>query len=133
MGLSLKILHLVSPYSEAYPLKHNLMHSYGGRNLDNPRRIFDQRLSGARKCEECAFGICTAKWEIFQHPLKLNVNNSIKVIMAACALHNFVRARDGKLKDSPTSHGEICQQEPLTNIEAIYNSNRKTVEFCNTN
>ncbi|GFR96653.1 protein ALP1-like [Elysia marginata] len=101
---------------EAYPLKDNLMRPYGGRNLDNPKRIFNQRLPRARKCVECAFGILTAKWEIFQRPLKLNVNNSIKVIMAACALHNFVRARDGKFKDSPTSHNEISPKTPLTNI-----------------
>ncbi|GFO18877.1 protein antagonist of like heterochromatin protein 1 [Plakobranchus ocellatus] len=111
---------------EAYPLKDNLMRPYGGRNLDNPRRIFNQRLSRARKCVECAFGILTAKWEIFQRPIKLNVNNSIKVIMAACALHNFVRARDGKLKDSPTSPGEISQETPLTNIEAITQTGRRS-------
>ncbi|GFS21046.1 protein ANTAGONIST OF LIKE HETEROCHROMATIN PROTEIN 1 [Elysia marginata] len=109
---------------EAYPLKDNLMRPYGGRNLDNPKRIFNPRLSRARKCVECAFGISTAKWKIFQRPLKLNVNNSIKVIMAACALHNFVRARDGKLKDSATSQNKISPKTPLTNIEALAQTGR---------
>lgn len=104
---------------EAYPLKDNLMRPYGARNLDNSKRIFNQRLSRARKCVECAFGILTAKWEIFQRSLKLNVDNSIKVIMAACALHNFVRARDGKFKDSPVSPDDTPRQPLLTNIEVI--------------
>ena len=105
------------------------MRPYGGRNLDNPKRIFNQRLSRARKCVKCAFGLLAAKWEIFQHPLKLNVTNSIKVIKASCALHNFARARDGKFKDLPTSLGETLRsprQPLLTSIEALTQTGRRS-------
>ena len=105
------------------------MRPYGGSNLDNPKRIFNQRLSSARKCVESAFGTLAAKWEIFQRPLKQNVTNSINVIKASCALYNFVRARDGKFKDLPTSLVEAsrCPRQPLlTNIEAITQTRRRS-------
>lgn len=113
---------------EAYPLKDILMRPYGGRNLDSSKRIFNQRLSRARECVECAFGILAAKWEVFQRPLKLNVSNSVRVVKAACALHNFVRARDGKFSDLPASHRETPTPSVpmLRNIEAIAHSGRSS-------
>lgn len=90
---------------EAYPLKENLMRPYDGRTLNNRRRVFNQRLSRARKVVECAFGILAKKWEIFQQPLRADVENAEKFVKAACALHNFVRTRDGKMQDKPTTTG----------------------------
>nr|CAI5853407.1 unnamed protein product [Callosobruchus analis] len=47
---------------EVYPLKPNIMRPFPSRNLDNKSENFNKRLSRARKCIECAFGIWTGKW-----------------------------------------------------------------------
>lgn len=46
---------------EAYPLKKYLMRPYPRRVLTPKREYFNTRLSTARKCIECAFGILYSK------------------------------------------------------------------------
>ncbi|GFG39557.1 hypothetical protein Cfor_00987 [Coptotermes formosanus] len=54
---------------EAFPLKVNVTRPYPRRMLANKRRMFNYRLARARKILECAFGILTAKFEIFEGPI----------------------------------------------------------------
>jgi len=77
---------------EAFGISTNLMRAYAGRNLSVSKRIFNYRLCRARRYVECSFGILSNKWRIFHRPLNLNVQTAIKT---CCALHNFVRDRDG--------------------------------------
>lgn len=80
---------------EAFRLSPHVLRPYAGRDKDLPqmKRIFNYRLSRARRCIECAFGILTNKWHIFHKPL--SVMNAETIIRACCILHNFVRERDG--------------------------------------
>lgn len=50
---------------EAFALSTNLLRSYGGHNLDVAKKVFNYRLSRARRYVECAFGIMSNKWRIF--------------------------------------------------------------------
>ena len=49
---------------EAYPLRENLLTPCARRSLSNPSRIFNARLSRARKSVECAFGLAKKKIEV---------------------------------------------------------------------
>ncbi|XP_050066448.1 uncharacterized protein LOC126555590 [Aphis gossypii] len=42
---------------EAFRLHTNLLRPYPGRGLTNERRVFNYRLSRARRTVECAFGV----------------------------------------------------------------------------
>lgn len=80
---------------EGFALTPNLLRPYGGTHLNNDKKIFNYRLSRARRYVECAFGILANKWRILHRPIDLNVDTAIKVIKACTVLHNFVREKDG--------------------------------------
>ncbi|CAH1974178.1 unnamed protein product [Acanthoscelides obtectus] len=90
---------LESPYvflgDEAYPLKIHLMRPIPSRNLNDKNEYFNKRLSRARKCIECAFGILYAKWRIFSKPIETNVEHACLIIKTACLLHNVIRDLEG--------------------------------------
>ncbi|XP_064108616.1 uncharacterized protein LOC135216990 [Macrobrachium nipponense] len=80
---------------EAFGLSTHMLCPYGGKNLQHKKKIFNYRLSRARRYIESAFAILTNKWRIFHRPLDLHVENAENIIRACCTLHNFVRERDG--------------------------------------
>ena len=55
---------------------------------------------------ECAFGIVSNKWRIFQRPLNVSPDFAVYIVKACVVLHNFVRERDGyKFEDALTLTG----------------------------
>lgn len=72
-----------------------LMRPYSGKHLNINQRVFNYRLSRARRYVECAFGILANKWRIFHRPLNVKYDFAIDIIKACCVLHNFVISRDG--------------------------------------
>lgn len=91
--------NVVQPYvfvaDEAFALHKNLLRPYPGRGLTDKRRIFNYRLSRARRTVECAFGVLSNKWRVFHTPLLVEPDFANEIIKACCILHNFVRQRDG--------------------------------------
>lgn len=82
---------------EAYPLKTHLLRPFPSRNLDTHKEYFNSRLSRARKCVECAFGIINAKWRILNKPIETNYEHSCIILKAICVLHNIIRDVDGDI------------------------------------
>lgn len=54
---------------EAFALHKNLLRPYPGRGLTDKRRIFNYRLSRARRTVECAFGVLSNKRRVLHTPL----------------------------------------------------------------
>ncbi|KAM4043720.1 uncharacterized protein ACNLHF_013985 [Anomaloglossus baeobatrachus] len=90
---------------EAFQLRREVLRPYPLRVLDNRRRIFNYRLTRARRVVECAFGILTSKWRVMITPLQLSENNVNTIIKACVVLHNFVRKYDN-IEDNITSSME---------------------------
>lgn len=87
----------MAPYcfvgDSAFAMSEHLLKPYPQRNLTHDKRIFNYRLSRARRVVENAFGILAERFRVFKKPITINVNNVQKIVMASCALHNFLRKK----------------------------------------
>lgn len=75
----------------AFPLKPYLMKPYPGNNLTLKQKIFNYRLSRARRIVENAFGILVARFRVFERPIPVCPDKTDKIVKACCALHNWLR------------------------------------------
>lgn len=98
---------------EAFPLLQHLMRPYPSRNISIKEKIYNYRLSCARKTVECTFGIMASKWRIFHRPLDTKLELCDYIVKACCILHNFVRKYDGK--ELPENLGR-CDQSELRSL-----------------
>ncbi|KAM7300574.1 uncharacterized protein ISCGN_016185 [Ixodes scapularis] len=109
---------------EAFPLKTYMMRPFSRKALQKDpapppgadpdaaaaarkaevreQRIFNYRLSRARRVVETAFGILAQKWRILRRPFRANDQNINRIIAACVALHNFM------LKQSAVSAASYC-------------------------
>lgn len=77
----------------ALAINENLLKPYPRRNLTHDQRIFNYRLSRARRIVENAFGILAERFRVLKRPIQINVHNVPKVVMASCALYNYLRKK----------------------------------------
>lgn len=85
----------LTPYvlvaDDAFALTTNCMKPYAGQLSQSPERIFNYRLSRARRVVENAFGIMTSIFRVFGKPMQLKVENAEKITKACTYLHNYLR------------------------------------------
>lgn len=81
---------------DAFGLSKHVMRPYVGKQLCHTKRVFNYRLSRARRYIECTFGILANKWRILHRPLNVNIDFAESIILACCVLHNYVRCKDGR-------------------------------------
>lgn len=79
---------------EAFPLRNWLMRPFPGRELNDNKRIFNYRLSRARRIVENAFGILSAKFRIFRRCIEATPEHATLICQAAVVLHNYLRSWD---------------------------------------
>ena len=75
----------------AFPLKTYMLRPYPGRYLPDNKRIFNYRLSRARRIIENTFGIMATKFRIFRRAIIANPEKVTKITKAACSLHNYLK------------------------------------------
>lgn len=90
------ILPYVIVADEAFALKSYMMRPYSrSQELDRRKKVFNYRLSAARRIVESSFGILVARWRIYRKPIIASITLSKKIIQATCCLHNFIINQEG--------------------------------------
>ena len=76
---------------DAFELSLNCMKPYPSADLTMTQRIFNYRLSRARRIVENAFGILSTRFRILRREIEMEPDNANVVIMACIVLHNYLR------------------------------------------
>lgn len=77
---------------QAFQLSPNIMKPFPGlHDKGSDKRIFNYRLSRARRVSENAFGIMSSSFRVFRKPMILEPDTATKVTLAAIYLHNYLR------------------------------------------
>ena len=79
---------------DAFGLKENMMKPYPSQNRTLEEKVFDYRLSRARRIIENSFGIATARFRIFRRPINAKVSTVKSVTKAVVGLHNFLMKKN---------------------------------------
>nr|CAH7740927.1 unnamed protein product [Callosobruchus chinensis] len=75
---------------DAFPLRPDLMKPFSKHGLSDEEKIFNYRLSRARRVSENAFGILAWRFRVFSRPIELKPDTIDRVVWAACSLHNWL-------------------------------------------
>ncbi|KAH7693745.1 nuclease HARBI1-like protein [Aphelenchoides avenae] len=78
----------------AFPLTTHIMKPLPGNNLTEAQRIYNYRISRARRVIENVFGIMACKWRVLLKPIETSAVTADAITKAICPLHNFVIDED---------------------------------------
>ncbi|XP_047142828.2 uncharacterized protein LOC101235270 [Hydra vulgaris] len=79
---------------DIFALKPWLMKPYTGKNLTVQQRVFNYRLSIARRTIENSFGILAARRRIYRSPIKAKPLKVEHIIKTTVCFHNYLRSTD---------------------------------------
>lgn len=96
---------------EAFPLTAFMMRPYPRNNLDIRKKVFNYRLSRARRSIECAFGILAARWRIYGKPIIASVSTVRKIIQATIVLHNYIICTEKDLDVTQIQYSNFTTQD----------------------
>jgi hypothetical protein len=96
---------------DAFALRETMMKPYSQRGLDNEERIFNYRISRARRVVENAFGILANRFQVLLTTMQ-HSPSTIKIIVKACiVLHNLMRTRYPGLQNQQLDRTEDMNHE----------------------
>lgn len=78
---------------DAFPLRSWMMKPFSHRGLTKDERIFNYRLSRARRVVENSFGILAHRWRCMLGTMQQDPERARVIVMAAMCLHNLMRLR----------------------------------------
>lgn len=124
---------------EAFPLKSYLMRPYPGKSkVALKKRVYNYRLSRARRTIENSFGILANRWRLFRNPIIGHQAHIISYVKGALCLNNWLRINDVKNNNREDNRSEQTTNTPgafgdLTRVGAnnsTYEAEKIREEFC---
>lgn len=100
---------------DAFALSPNLLKPYGQRNLNASQRIFNYRLSRARRIIENIFGIMSAWFRVLRSPILLSPDKARVVTKACAVLHNFLLKRNKQFYAPPGTFDQYLNDGSVLN------------------
>ena len=88
------------------------------------RKIYNYRVSRARRIVENAFGIMASRFRIFHTQINIGPDNIDSVVMASCVLHNFLMKSVPNSYSPPESFDRV-NMEDGTIVSGFHTSNRR--------
>lgn len=90
------------------------------------KRVFNYRLSRARKSVECCFGMLASKFRLLLTQIECKPEKATHIVKAACILHNFIKMHDGTIT-TPKYENEISYAyNQLLSIQPVRPEGQKT-------
>jgi len=121
---------------KGFALNRNIIRPFGGSNLSVKKRVYNYRLCRIRRYVECAFGILSNKWRIFQQPLNVSPDFEVVIVNSSAVLYNFVREKDGyKFEDALTVTGleDVPDEQSVRGGLTANNVSNKVADYFLTN
>ncbi|KAJ8021186.1 hypothetical protein HOLleu_40981 [Holothuria leucospilota] len=122
---------------DAFALRKYMMKPYGHRQLSHDERIFNYRLSRARRVVENAFGILANRFQVMLTTMQ-HKPGTVRLIVTACIiLHNLMRIRyprlqnnmiDGEDENHDLVPGAWRQGRNMRDVQVVKGPNRDTRE-----
>lgn len=82
---------------DAFAMRPYIMKPYAFRSMNAVQRIYNYRLSRARRIIENVFGIASARFRILRRAIELEPKKVAVIVSAICVLHNFLMTRSQRL------------------------------------
>ena len=98
---------------EAFASGEHLMRPVPGNNLAHDERIYNYRLSRARRISENCFGILVARWRLYHRKIPLQPKNVDHVVKATCILHNMLQKKGIPAPPPPQDPALQTSQAPI--------------------
>ncbi|XP_052268813.1 uncharacterized protein LOC127870197 [Dreissena polymorpha] len=76
---------------EAFPLQEHMIRPYAGRGCTEDQRIFNYRLSRARRCVKSAFGVFGSEVESILHKDWCYPHTTKDIVTATVVLHSLLQ------------------------------------------
>lgn len=124
--------HQLIPYfllgDDAFALDQSLRKPFPHRTAMGDEKIFNYRLSRARRIVENAFGLLCTRFRLLLRTLELDVLNAMQVVRACIALHNFLMSRKDKCYSAP---GSIDNEDEFGNVvPGSWRNQRGSDDIC---
>jgi len=122
---------------DAFALRTYMMKPYSALGLSESQRIFNYRISRARRVVENAFGILAQRWRFLLKVCEQSPDVVRKMVMAAICLHNLMRIRNPQgqnaaLDREDDNHnlipGEWRQNANMRDLHDVVGANHDTRE-----
>lgn len=102
---------------EAFPLKENLMKPYPNKGITHNEKIYNYRICRGRRIVENAFGILANRFQVLQTTIKTRLETTEIIVLACCALHNYLRRKSSTYLTSSSVDWENTDTGLLTEGE----------------